>query len=143
MIGLMAELKTQPTDRSVQEFIASIPDERMKRDCRALLKLFKEVTGSRPRLWGPSIVGYGTYHYRYASGREGDWMRTGFSPRKGALSIYLMSGFDGMEDDLKELGKHRLGKCCLYVKRLEEVDLRVLKRLVKKSLKRLDRVALA
>ena len=130
----MAELKTRPNDRSVEAFLASVPDERRRKDAQEILELMKEITGEEPRMWGPSIVGFGSYHYRYASGREGDWFRTGFSPRKQSLTLYLMSGFEGHDELLARLGGHRTGKGCLYLKRLEEVDRSVLAELIRKSL---------
>ena len=92
-----------------------------------MAKLMREITGKAPKMWGPSIVGYGDYHYRYASGREGDWLLTGFSPRKQSMTLYIMSGFDGYEDLLGRLGKHRTGKSCLYLKSLDSIDRDVLR----------------
>lgn len=129
----MAELKTKKTGASVEQFLRSVEDEKRRRDARSLLKLMREVTGEKAVMWGPSIVGFGSYHYRYASGREGDWMLTGFSPRKQALTVYIMDGFRGHGALMKKLGKHRTGKSCLYIRRLEDVDLDVLRRLVKES----------
>lgn len=129
----MAELKTTKTGTSVTDFIAGIEDERQRKDSKTLVKLMKTVTESEPKMWGPSIVGFGSYHYEYASGRTGDWMLTGFSPRKGNLSIYIMSGFTDEAALMQKLGKYKVGKSCLNVKRLEDVDLKVLGQLVSES----------
>lgn len=118
-------------------FIGAIAEERRRRDCRALVRVMQEITGSKPRMWGSSIVGFGSYHYEYASGREGDWFLAGFSPRKTDLTLYLMPGLDGFEALLAKLGKHKTGKACLYIKSLEEVRLPVLTELVRRSVRRL------
>jgi len=130
----MAELKTRPNDGSVGAFLSAVPDAKRRQDAQQILELMKEITGEEPRMWGASIVGFGSYHYRYASGREGDWFRTGFSPRKQNLTLYIMSGFHGYEDLLARLGKHKAGKGCLYLNRLEDVDRSVLRELIQKSL---------
>jgi len=137
----MAELKTKPTRESVSKFIRAIPDNRLRKDCQLLTRLMSEATGARPKMWGPSIVGFGCYHYKYASGREGDWFLTGFSPRKANLTLYIMSGFDEVEDLLAKLGKHKTGKSCLHVRSLEDLDLAVLKRLIRASLRHLAKSA--
>lgn len=129
----MAELKTSQNESSVKEFIDAVEDEGKREDCRVLVKMMSEVTGEEPKMWGPGIVGFGTYHYKYASGREGDWMRTGFAPRKQNLTIYIMDGFDKYAELLEDLGKHKTAKSCLYLKRLEDVDIRVLRKLVAAS----------
>jgi hypothetical protein len=129
----MAELKTKPGDDSVEAFLNSVEDDQKREDAFALLTLMKEVTGEEPTMWGDSIVGFGSYHYRYASGREGDWFLTGFSPRKRNLSLYIMAGFDEYDDLLAKLGKFKTGKSCLYLKRLEDVDVEVLRELVRQS----------
>ncbi|HET7905043.1 MAG TPA: DUF1801 domain-containing protein [Candidatus Eisenbacteria bacterium] len=131
----MAEAKTKKTNASVAAFLKQVPDEETRADCFALVKLMKSVTRSEPKMWGPSIVGFGQYHYVYASGHEGDWPLTGFSPRKGNLSIYVMAGFDRYPALMKKLGKCKTGKSCLYVKRLSDVDPKVLKELVAESVK--------
>lgn len=131
----MAELKTKPTDQSVRDFLNQIPDEERRENCFALAKLMQEITGSKPKMWGPSIVGFGSYHYEYASGREGDWMLTGFSPRKKDLTLYIMMGFDKHPELMKQLGKHSVGKSCLYIKRLSDIHLPTLKKLIKASVK--------
>jgi len=129
----MAELKTKKTEKSVEKFLKSVKDIGQREDSFTVLKMMQQVTKSEPKMWGPSIVGFGTYHYKYESGREGDWPLTGFSPRKGNLSLYIMGGFDEKSDQMKKLGKFKTGKCCLYIKKLEDVDMSVLKDLVKSS----------
>lgn len=129
----MAELKTRPEKTSVAEFLASIADENRRRDCEAIADLMQDVTGAAPVMWGASIVGFGRYHYRYDSGREGDWMLVGFSPRKKDITLYLMAGFDRFPELMQRLGKHKTGKSCLYVKKLDDVDRTVLRDLVRNS----------
>lgn len=128
----MAELKTKPTEQSVQEFIAAIPDEQRRRDCAAIADLMREASGAEPVMWG-NIVGFGRYRYRYASGREGDWFITGFAPRKQSLTLYIMAGFAQYDALLARLGKHSTGKSCLYIKRLSDVDQDLLRELVARS----------
>jgi hypothetical protein len=134
------QAKTVPTKVDVRTFLAGVEDDERRADCHALVKLMRRLTGEAPRMWGPSIVGFGTYHYRYESGREGDSPRAGFSPRKGDLTVYLMPGFTEQRDLLKKLGKHKTGKVCLYLKRLADVDQAVLEQLVRRSLDDLARV---
>lgn len=129
----MAELKTKPTDASVEAFLDGIIDERKRQDSYAILAMMQEVTGAEPKMWGDSIVGFGSYHYKYASGREADWLLTGFSPRKQNLTLYIMTGFEQYGDLLGRLGKHSTGKGCLYIKRLQDVDLATLRELVRLS----------
>lgn len=129
----MAEIKTQKNKASVAAFIDAIADEEKRKDCKALMKLLKEVTGSRPAMWGTAIVGYGDYHYKYDSGREGNWFLAGFSPRKQALTLYIMSGLGHQQALLQKLGKFKHGKSCLYIKRLADVDREVLRELVSGS----------
>jgi hypothetical protein len=129
----MAELKTKLNDASVEDFLNSIEDEQKRDDCFAVLKLMKQVTKAEPKMWGSSIVGFGSYHYKYASGREADWMLAGFSPRKQNLTLYIMAGFDNYDALLARLGQHSTGKSCLYIKRLADVDTGVLKELVTQS----------
>jgi hypothetical protein len=131
----MAEPKTTPTRASVKAFIDAVENPDRRRECRAIMKLMKAATGVSPKMWGSSIVGYGSYHYKYASGREGDWPVTGFSPRKQALTVYIMPGFARYEPLLKKLGPHKTGVSCLYIKRLSDIDLDVLDRLVRASVK--------
>jgi hypothetical protein len=129
----MAEQKTRPTNESVVEFLNAVPDEHKRQDCFTLLEMMGEITGSEPKLWGSSMVGFGSYHYKYASGHEGDTFLTGFSPRKQNLVFYIMAGFDQYEELLARLGKHTIGKSCLYVKRLSDVDLPTLRTLIQAS----------
>ena len=131
----MSENKTRPTRQSVAEFLKTLPDEGRRADCRALAGMMKEVTGADGRMWGPAIVGFGDYHYKYASGREGDWFLAGFSPRKNDLTIYVMAGLERYGEQLARLGKHKTGKSCLYVKRLADVDLAVLRTIVEDSIR--------
>lgn len=129
----MAENKTRTTDKSVQAFIDSVEDERKREDCLALVQLMQDVTGEEPRMWGDTMVGFGSYHYKYASGREGDMFLAGFSPRKQNLTLYIMAGFDEYQALLSRLGKYKTGKACLYVKSLRDVDMDVLKDMVERS----------
>jgi hypothetical protein len=129
----MAELKTRPTDASVKEFLACVDHDRRREDAFALLELMREVTGEEPRMWGPSIVGFGSYRYEYKSGREGDWFLTGFSPRKQNMTLYLMGGLDEYKGLLGRLGKHKTGVGCLYINKLQDIDLPILRELVRLS----------
>ena len=130
----MSELKTQMTDASVETFLEAVESSRRREDAFTLLDIFREVTGEEPKMWGDSIVGFGSYHYVYKSGRTGDWMRTGFSPRKQNLSIYIMPGFRKFERLLSRLGKYKLGRSCLYINKLSDVDEQVLRALIEASL---------
>lgn len=129
----MAELKTRPNDGDVQAFLAAVADDERRVDALTVCDLMSRVTGEEPVMWGPAIVGFGSQQLRYASGRELDWMRAGFSPRKANLTIYLMQGFDLHTTALGRLGKHKTAKSCLYIKRLSDVDLEVLAELIKAS----------
>jgi hypothetical protein len=129
----MAELKTQLTNASVTEFLERIADEQRRQDCFTVLNLMKEATRAEPKMWGSSIVGFGLYSYKYASGHEAQWPAIGFSPRKTDLTLYLMLGNEPSSDLMARLGKYKTGKGCLYIKKLQDVDLAVLKELVKKS----------
>ena len=131
----MGENKTKPTTASVGEFINSIADPQRRADVRKVAAMMRRATGKRARMWGSGIVGYGTYHYRYDSGREGDFMLTGYSPRKQALTVYILAGFERFEPLMKRLGKFTTGKSCLYIKRLSDVDEKVLDRLINESVK--------
>lgn len=131
----MAELKTQKTKASVAGFLASVDDESRRSDAKAVDKMFREITGEKPAMWGDSIVGYGAYRYKYDSGRDGEWMRAGFSPRKNNLVLYIMPGFDEYASLLKRLGKHKTGKSCLYIGRLSDVNETVLRELIARSWK--------
>ncbi len=127
--------KTNATNKSVDDFLKSLDDEQQVKDSYQLIELMQEVTGEPPVMWGDSIIGFGKYHYTYDSGREGDFMWTGFAPRKGKMSIYLMSGFSHFQELLVELGKHKTSKACLYVKRLSDIHLDVLKIMITESVK--------
>ena len=129
----MAELKTKMNDASVDAFLNTVVDERKRQDCFTQVDLMTEATGAQPRMWGDSIVGFGEYHYKYASGREGNWFLAGFAPRKQNLTLYIMSGFDQYDELLGKLGKHSTGKSCLYIKRLDDVDMATLRELVVES----------
>jgi|688.fasta_scaffold513650_2 hypothetical protein len=129
----MAELKTKRNDASVEAFLNGIADERKRQEAFAILHLMQEVTGETPTMWGDTIVGFGSYHYKYASGREADWMLTGFSPRKQNLTVYIMAGFAQYDNLLARLGKHSTGSSCLYIKKLQDIDLAVLRELVSQS----------
>lgn len=129
----MAEPKTKPSGDDVAAFIAAIPDETQRQDAATLATLMERATGSPPALWGGKMVGFGSYHYHYASGREGDWFVVGFAPRSRNLTLYIMDGFDGYTELLGRLGKHSTGKACLYVKGLADLDLDVLTELVNRS----------
>src|ERR1043166_4135337 len=131
----MAEMKTKPTDQSVAEFLNEVSDEERRGGCFQVAKIMEEITGEKPKMWGPSIVGFGSYHYKYASGREGDWLVTGFSPRKKDLTLYIMMGFEKHRDLMEKLGKHSTSKSCLYIKRLSDIHVPTLKKLIKSSLK--------
>ena len=135
----MAELKTKRNKGDVEAFLNSVPDEKKRQDSFAILDLMKQVTGEEPEMWGDSIIGFGSYHYKYASGRDGDWFVTGFSPRKQNLTLYIMAGFDDYDQLLGKLGKHSIGKSCLYVKKTEDVDMDVLKELVKQSVEHMKK----
>lgn len=129
-----AQNKTQTTEVSVDDFIAAIEHPVRRADAMALNDMFKRVTGWKPRMWGPTIIGYGQYHYTYESGREGDFLATGFSPRKSNLSVYIMPGYGDFSDHLARLGKHKIGKSCLYINKLADVDLGVIEELVRAGL---------
>jgi hypothetical protein len=129
----MAEAKTKATEQSVDAFLDAVPDERRRRDCRTVLGMMRDATRVEPKMWGPSIVGFGRYTYKYDSGREGEWPVVGFSPRKTELTLYIMPGFDRYDELLARLGKHKLGKSCLYLKKLDDVDLDALRALIVES----------
>ena len=130
----MAETKTKPTEIPVGDFIGKVDSEQVRDDCRTLIKMMKKITGSAPKMWGPSIVGFGKYHYKYATGHEGDAPLAGFSPRKGNLTIYMATEFPNRESLLKKLGKAKTSKACIYVKKLEDIDMDVLEKIVKASM---------
>lgn len=129
----MAELKTKQTEVSVTDFLAKVESEQVRDDCREIIKLMKKVTGFPAKMWGPSIIGFGQYHYKYESGHEGDMCLVGFSPRKGNLTLYVLGDFPGQDALLKKLGKCKVSKACLYVKKLEDIDMKVLEKIVKDS----------
>ncbi|MDQ6662473.1 MAG: DUF1801 domain-containing protein [Chloroflexota bacterium] len=137
----MAENKTTPNDQNVEQFLNTIAEERKRQDSFTILELMKQVTGMEPKMWGSSIVGFGSYHYKYASGREGDTILTGFSPRKQNLTLYNMGGFEQYDDLLKKLGKHTIGGGCLYIKHLDVIDLPTLKHLIEESVKHVKQKA--
>jgi hypothetical protein len=132
--NIMVELKTRPTDVSVEAFLESVEHPTRKADGFKLLEIMKEVTREKPVMWGTSIIGFGTFHNRYASGREIDWMKVGFSPRKRSLTVYLTPGLEEINSLREALGKHRVGKGCLYINKLADVDTDVLKKIIKKSI---------
>jgi len=127
----MPEQKTKPTEVSVQSFLENVPDEGVRDDCNELIEIMKKITGAPPKMWGPSIVGFGKYHYKYESGHEGYSCLTGFSPRKQNLTLYVMPGIAEKSDLLEKLGKYKAAKGCLYIKRLADVDVEILKKLIK------------
>jgi hypothetical protein len=129
----MADNKTKPTKLSVAAFIDKLTDQTKRADAKALVKLMQSATGEKPKMWGPSIIGFGSYHYTYDSGREGDMPLASFSPRKAATVLYIMTGFSDSEVLLAKLGKHTIGGVCLYIKKLADVDQKVLETLVVKS----------
>jgi hypothetical protein len=131
----MSENKTTPNDQDVAEFLNTIEDERKRKDSFTILELMKQASGMEPKMWGSSIVGFGSYHYKYESGREGDTILAGFSPRKQNLTLYGLGGFEQFDHMLQKLGKHTTGKGCLYIKRLDDVDLPTLKSLIEESFK--------
>ncbi|MFV1985703.1 MAG: DUF1801 domain-containing protein [Gemmatimonadota bacterium] len=134
----MAELKTRQNDADVDAFLDGVENEKRREDARVILDLMKRVTGLGPTMWGGSIVGFGSYHYKYASGREGDWFQAGFSPRKHALTLYMMAGTGKNQELYERLGKYTTGKSCLYIKNLEDIDLDVLEKLVAASVEYVD-----
>ncbi len=129
----MVELKTKLTGEPMQDFLAKLDSPQKKADCYIVAALMEKITGSPAEMWGDSIVGFGRYHYQYASGRAADWMLTGFSPRKQNLTLYIMSGFDQYDELMSRLGKFKTGKSCLYVKTLADVDMEILEELIQKS----------
>jgi len=136
----MSELKTQKNKASVLEFIKSVENDSKRNDCLELLEIFKECTGDEPAMWGTSIVGYGSYHYKSERSRqEGDWMMTGFSPRKQNLTIYIIPGFDKYQKDLVKLGKHKTSVSCLYIKQLSDIDKDILKKIITDAYSKMDK----
>lgn len=135
----MAELKTKLNDASVEKFLLTIKDEATRADCRAIMALMQQATKAEPKMWGASIVGFGNYHYKYESGREGDWFLTGFSPRKQNLTLYIMAGFARYDELMQALGKYKTGKSCLYIKSLADIHLPTLKKLLQESVKHMSK----
>lgn len=130
----MSEIKTKVTNASVTEFLESIESEQKKKDSFTLLKIFSKITKEKPKMWGPSIIGFGSYHYKSERSRqEGDWMLTGFSPRKQSLTLYIMPGFKECAAELKKLGKHTTSVGCLYINKLDDVDMKVLEKIIQTS----------
>lgn len=129
----MTELKTKPTEQSVEAFLQGVDNEQKRQDCFTVLELMRRITGEEPKMWGSSMVGFGRYHYKYNSGHEGDSFLTGFSPRKQSLTLYITSGFEPFEPLLQKLGKHTTAKSCLYIKRLQDIDLPTLEELIRQS----------
>lgn len=134
----MAEIKTKPTAVAVDDFIDAVEPARRREDARTVCAMMERMTGEPPRMWGPSIIGFGEYHYKYDSGHEGDMCRMGFSPRKSAMTIYLVPGFERHRALMERLGKHRTGKSCLYINKLSDVDMEVLEALMRESLEHMD-----
>lgn len=124
------DAKTKETEIDPKDYVASVEHNTRRADAEVLLDLFAKVTGKRPKMWGPSLIGYGKYHYKYDSGHEGDMLATGFSPRKSNLVLYIMPGYEDLTDELSRLGKHKMGKSCLYVNKLADVDMDVLEEII-------------
>ncbi len=135
----MAELKTKKTSASVAAYLNAITDKQKRSDCKAVAKMMRDATGKRARMWGGSLVGYGSYDYKYASGREGTWFICGFSPRAQNITIYIMPGFSDFKKLMNKLGKYKTGKSCLYIKKLEDVDQKTLEELITGSVKKMRR----
>jgi hypothetical protein len=134
----MAETKTRPTAMKVADFIHAAPDAMRREDAKTLVALMSRITGEEPVMWGPSIIGFGSYHYRYESGHEGDACRLGFSPRKAELVLYVLNGSPEQEAQLARLGKHKTGKACLYIRKLADVDMAVLEEIIRGALASMD-----
>src|ERR1019366_7467392 len=130
----MAALKTKVNDASVEAFLKTLTDEKKRGDCRAVMALMQQVTGHKPKMWGTSIIGFDSYHYKYDSGHEGDMCLVGFSPRKQNIALYLMGGFNGQEELLKKLGRHKTGKGCLYINSMEDINVKALGELIEISI---------
>ncbi|MBY9003085.1 MAG: DUF1801 domain-containing protein [Candidatus Lokiarchaeota archaeon] len=130
----MSDLKTKPTDKNVEDYLRKVENPTKREDSFKILELMRDITKEEPIMWGDSIIGFGSYHYKYESGREGDWFVTGFAPPKQNLTLYIMSGFEKYEDLLKQLGKYKTGKSCLYINKLKDVDIIVLREIVSQSI---------
>jgi len=135
----MTELKTKPTNKSVEDFLKKVDHPTKREDSFKILELMKDITQEEPVMWGDSIVGFGSYHYKYASDREGDWPLVGFSPRKQNLTLYIMAGFEKYEKLLEKLGKFKTGKSCLYINKLQDVDTQILKELILESVEHMKK----
>jgi hypothetical protein len=135
----MAELKTKKTEQSVDSFLNGVADGKKRQDSLTILDVMKDATGAEPKMWGDSIIGFGDYHYKYATGRENDWFLAGFSPRKQNITLYLVTGFEQFSDLMQKLGKYKTGKACLYIQQIEDIDLEVLKELVKRSIRQMKK----
>jgi len=133
-----AELKTKKTQKSVSDFLNAVPDKTRRRDSKTVLKIMHEVTKKTPKMWGPAIVGFGDWHYKYPTGREGDYLAIGFSPRKAALSIYIMPGYSDYSALLNKLGPYKKGKSCLYIKNLDDIHVPTLKKIITKGWKEMQ-----
>jgi len=137
---MSSQLKTQRTRASVKAFLDGVADEQKRKDAQAISVLMQDITGEKPEMWGTSMVGFGSYHYKYASGQEGDWPLVGFSPRKDNLTLYIMPGFRDYADLLGKLGKHKKGMSCLYIKSLDDVHVPTLKTLVRQSVRQMKKI---
>jgi hypothetical protein len=137
----MAELKTKATTASVDAFLDALPDGEMRKDCRAIVGLMRKATQAEPRMWGAGLVGFGRYHYKYASGREGEWMLTAFAPRKNRITLYVMPGSEGHGELMAKLGRYTGGKSCIHIKRLTDLHLPTLKKLLDQSVRHLKRTS--
>ena len=129
----MSDLKTKRNKGSVTGFLESVKNKKRREDSYVILEIMKKITGEEPEMWGTSIIGFGTYHYKYKSGREGDWFLCGFSPRVQSLTLYIMTGFSKYDELLSRIGKYKTGKACLYINKIEDIDLKILKQLIKES----------
>ena len=136
----MTANKTTQNEDSVDEFLKKIEDSEKQKTSWQLLEIIKEISGKDPKMWGDSILGFGKYHYKYAPGRDGDWMRIAFSPRKQNFSIYIMDGFDNHSELMEKLGKFKAGRSCLYIKKLQDIDINILKEIMKKSLLNMEKL---
>lgn len=133
------KLKTTKNNKSVPDFVSKIEDKQKMKDTKEILKIFKEITGRKPKMWGPSIIGFGEYKYKRSNGKEFSFLRTGMSPRKNALTIYVLPGYDDYSNLLQKLGPHKKGKSCLYIKNLEDVDTIILKKIIEKGWKEMNK----
>jgi hypothetical protein len=137
----MAELKTKPTDQNVEQFLNTVSDEKRRQDCFTILALMKRITQREPTMWGDSIIGFGSYHYKYASGHEGDSFPVGFSPRKQNLTLYFMTGFEKYNELMRALGKYKTGRSCLYINRLEDIHMPTLEKLIESSFRHMNEIS--